>query len=154
MKAFKLKEDICLYDNEEMLTKFITIKARSVIDFSATYDVFDAVLGNKLGAFKRKGLKSLIKDEWIILDKDDNEIGIITEDSMVLALIRRILLNLIPQEYNVSINGEQVCKYKQNFNPFVSKINVDFSMDSNNKFDKRLGIAGGILLCAIEGKQG
>jgi len=33
------------------------------------------------------------------------------------------------------------------------KINIDFSMDSFNTYDRRLGIAAGLLLCAIEGKQ-
>jgi hypothetical protein len=42
---------------------------------------------------------------------------------------------------------------KQKFNPFVMKINLDYSMDVNGLLDRRLGIAGAILLCAMEGKQ-
>src|SRR5688500_7427304 len=57
-KGFKLKEDIRLYTGEDMTQELVTIKARSVIDFGATYDVVDAPTGQKLGALRRKGLKS------------------------------------------------------------------------------------------------
>ena len=43
--------------------------------------------------------------------------------------------------------------FKQNFNPFVLKIKLDYSMDRNRLLDRRLGIAGAVLLCAIEGRQ-
>ena len=152
-KAFKLKEDIRLYTGEDMQTEVLTIQARSMLDFSAAYDVFDPIANLKVGALKRKGMKSIIKDEWIIMDAQDQEIGFIREDSMALALVRRFLTNLIPQTYHGEVNNQPVCVFKQNFNPFVTKINLDFSMDVNNLLDRRLGLAGAVLLCAIEGKQ-
>jgi uncharacterized protein YxjI len=153
-KAFKLKEDIRIYTAEDMQTEVLTIRARQIIDFSAVYDVFDPINNTKVGALKRKGMKSIIKDEWIIMDTEDREIGLIQEDSIILALIRRFLTNLIPQNYHGVVNGRQVCLFKQNFNPFIMKINLDYSMDVNGLLDRRLGIAGAILLCAIEGRQG
>ncbi len=164
MKALKLKEDIRLYTGEDMQTEILSIQARQIIDFYAAYDVIDTTTGTKVGALKRKGFKSMLKDEWIIMDTEDREIGFIKEDSMLLALIRRVLAysfyysdfsfpNLIPQKYYGELNGEQVCLFKQNFNPLVMKINLDFSMDKKGLLDRRLGIAGAVLLCAIEGKQ-
>ena len=153
MKAFKLKEDIRLYTGEDMLREVLRISARQIIDFSAAYDVIDSTTNTKVGALKRKGLKSILKDEWILMDAEDREIGFIKEDSMMLALIRRFLTNLIPQKYYGELAGQNVCIFKQNFNPFVMKINLDFSMDRQGLLDRRLGIAGAVLLCAIEGKQ-
>ncbi len=152
-KAFKLKEDIRVYTGEDMRTEVLTILARQVLDFSAAYDVFDTATTKKVGALKRKGFKSIVKDEWIIMDAEDREIGLIQEDSMLLALIRRFLTNLIPQKYHGVVKGKQVCIFKQNFNPFVMKINLDYSLDGEGLLDRRLGIAAAILLCAIEGKQ-
>jgi uncharacterized protein YxjI len=153
-KAFKLKEDIRIYTSEDMQTEVLTILARQIIDFSAAYDVFDPRDKSKVGTLKRKGMKSIIKDEWIIMDAADKEIGLIQEDSMLLALIRRFLTNLIPQKFNGVVRGNQVCLFKQTFNPFVRKIQLDYSMDKNGLLDRRLGIAGAVLLCAIEGRQG
>jgi uncharacterized protein YxjI len=152
-KAFKLKEDIRIYTGEDMQTEVLTILARQILDFSAAYDVVDPATNTKVGALKRKGMKSIVRDEWLIMDAQDREIGSIQEDSMALALIRRFLSTLIPQKYHGVVNGTQVCLFKQNFNPFVTKINLDYSMDTAGLLDRRLGIAGAILLCAIEGKQ-
>jgi uncharacterized protein YxjI len=154
MKAFKLKEDIRLYGDETMNEELITIQARSVIDFSAIYDVVDAVTGERLGSLRRKGMKSILKDEWIILNPSELEVGLIKEDSRLLALLRRFLTNLIPQKFHVEINSKTITVFKQNFNPFVSKLNVDFSLDTANQLDRRLGIAAAVLLLSIEGKQG
>ena len=153
MKAFKLREDIRLYTGEDMAEELITIHARNIIDFSAIYDVADAKTGQSIGSLQRKGLKSMLKDEWLILDTSGVQIGVIKEDSLGLALLRRLLTNLVPQEYDVEINGIKVASFKQKFNPFIMKLNVDFSLDSNNLFDKRLGLVAGVLLCAIEGRQ-
>ncbi|MBN1515754.1 hypothetical protein JXA32_04205 [Candidatus Sumerlaeota bacterium] len=153
LKAFKLKEDIRVYTSEDMRTEVLTIQARNIIDFSAAYDVVDPLYNTKVGALKRKGMKSILKDEWIILDPEDREIGLIKEDSTALALVRRFLTNLIPQSFSGEIEGRQICEFRQNFNPFVMKINLDFSMDTEGLLDRRLGIAAAILLCAIEGRQ-
>ncbi len=153
LKAFKLKEDIRLYTDESMATEALVIKARRILDFSAAYDVFDPATGGKVGALKRKGLKSMVRDEWIIMDASDQEIGLLEEDSLFLALIRRLLSGLIPQTYKGKIGNQHVCTFTRNFNPFVSKIAIDFSPDTGKLLDKRLGLAASVLLCAIEGKQ-
>ncbi len=153
MKAFKLKEDIRLYTDETMTAELISIQARKILDFSAAYDVVDSATGRKIGALKRKGWKSLMRDEWIIMDANDNEIGGIQEDNAFVAFIRRFVTNLIPQTFNVQLGGQPVAEFKQNFNPFVSKLTLDFSLDVQRRLDPRLGIAAGVLLCAIEGKQ-
>src|SRR6478672_8111123 len=67
-KAFKLKEDIRLYTDESMGSELLTIQARQIIDFSAAYDVVDAVTRQKLGALKRKGWSSLVRDSWLVMD--------------------------------------------------------------------------------------
>lgn len=152
-KAFKLREDIRLYTDEDMLTEVLSINARQIIDFSAVYDVIDSSLNMKVGALKRKGMKSILKDEWIIMDASDREIGFIKEDSTALALTRRFLTNLIPQKYYGEVKGEQVCVFKQKCNPFIMKMSLDYSMDRKQLLDRRLGLAGAVLLCAIEGRQ-
>lgn len=156
-KAWKLKEDIRLWSGEDMAQEVLSIKARKALDFSATYDVTDSATGEKIGALRRKGLKSaFVQDEWLILDSLDREIGMIKEDSMALALVRRFIemaALLIPQSFHGFIGGKPVCTFKQNANPFMPKINVDFSADSSGLFDRRLGIAASVLLCAIEGRQ-
>jgi len=153
MKAFKLREDIRLYTGEDMKTEVLTIKARQVLDISATYDVVDPATGAKIGALRRKGLKSILRDEWLILDATDVQIGTIKEDSTALALIRRFLTNLVPQKFHAELHGKHVATYKQHFNPIIFKMDVDFTADTGGMLDKRIGLAAAVLLATIEGRQ-
>lgn len=156
-KAFKLKEDIRLYTGEDMQTELLTIQARQIIDFSAAYDVVDTRAGQKVGSLKRKGWKSMLRDEWIVMDAFDRELGTIVEDSTALALIRRFIdaaSLFLPQKYHVQVAGATVATYQQNMNPFVKRLMIDFSMDPQSRLDRRLGIAAAALLSAIEGRQG
>ncbi|MBZ4417874.1 hypothetical protein [Myxococcus sp. RHSTA-1-4] len=153
MKAFKLKEDLRIYSGEDMREELLTIKARSILDFGATYDVTDPGTGERVGALRRKALRSILRDQWLILDANDQEVGTIEEDSMVMALVRRLLTNLIPQTFSGAVGGTPVLTFTQRFNPFIQKIDLDFSMDAGRKLDRRLGIAAAVLLCAIEGRQ-
>ena len=152
-KAFKLKEDIRLYATEDMKDEVLSIKARAVIDFSAGYDVVDTASGERVGCLRRKGFASMMRDTWVILDAQEREIGQIQEDSMFLALVRRFATNLIPQNFKATVEGVAVCDYKQNFNPFVRKLTVAFTAEASGRYDRRLGMAAGLLLMAIEGTQ-
>jgi uncharacterized protein YxjI len=152
-KAFKLKEDIRIYTDESMSTELLLIQARQILDISAAYDVMDSKSGQKVGALRRKGLKSILKDEWVVMDTADQEIGLIQEDSALLATLRRFLTALIPQSYLFTFRGRPVGKLKQAFNPFVFKAQADFSDDPGKVFDRRLALAAVVLLLAIEGRQ-
>ena len=154
MKRMKLREDIRIYTDESMTQEVLSIKARTILDISTTYDVVDSATQQKVGAIKRQGLKSILRDEWKLMNPMDQEIGIIREDSTLMALLRRFLSNLIPQRFHCEVNGNTVATFQQNFNPFVLKITVDFSGDRAGMLDRRLGLAAGILLSAIEGRQG
>ena len=153
-KAFKLKEEVRIFDDEAMTRPLLGIKARSVIDFGATYDVTDAESGQPIGSVRRKGMKSIVSDEWTLLDAAGREFGSIREDNIVLALLRRLVAGeWLPQTYHGTVGDRPACTFRRNFNPFVSKVTLDFSPDRSRLLDRRLGIAAGILLLAIEAKQ-
>lgn len=155
-KAFKLKEDIRIYTGEDMGTEVLTIRTDQIIDLGATYHVHDSQQGGvRVGSLKRKGLKSMLRDEWVILDPSGQEVGIIQEDSVALALLRRLMVGwLLPQKYYGTIGNNPVSVFTRNFNPLVSKMSLDFTMDTQGQLDRRLGIAAVIMLLAIDGKQG
>jgi len=153
-KMFKLREDIRVYSDENKTQEVLSIKARQIIDFSAAYDVVDSALNQKVGALRRKGWRSLLRDEWEILDANDNVIGMLFEDSVGLALLRRFLLgSWLPQNYDMTLGETRIADLKQNFNLFRYELNLDFSMDPSQRLDRRLGIAAGLLLAVVEGKQ-
>ena len=149
-KAFRLREDIRLRDasGQEVLGIF----ARSILDFSAAYDVVDLQTGAKLGALRRKGLHSLIRDTWQVMDAQDQAIGQIVEDSLALGLVRRFASNLVPQSFDMMVGGQKMADLRQNFNPFTYHLSVEFT-PAAARFDHRLGLAAATLLAVIEGRQ-
>ncbi len=155
-KALKLKDDIRLYTGEDKTVEVLRIGARAIMDFGGNFDVFDSASGQKIGTLKRQIWKSIARDQWTILDAQDREMGKIEEDSMVLALIRRFIelaAYFLPQKYSITVGNRPAGTFSQTKNPFLMKIQADFSSDTSQILDRRLGIAAGILLCAIEGKQ-
>ena len=167
LKAFRLKEDIRLWADESMGEELLSIQARGVIDFSMGYDVVDSQTGARVGVLKRKGFKSMLRDEWVVFDGDEQEIGLLREDSQIKALLRRVLGDLaliMPQKYHLEMGGGEhaggtgggprVAEFTQGFNPFVQRLTLDFSPDTQGQLDPRLGIAAGVLIAAIEGRQG
>lgn len=154
-KMFKLREDIRVYSDEQQMQEVLYIQARQILDFSAAYDVRDQTTGGALvGTLRRKGWSSLARDQWEVLDSTGNAIGILWEDSLGLALLRRLLLgSFLPQNYDLLFGEQRVADLRQRFNLFRYELDLDFSMDPERRLDRRLGIAAGILLAAIEGKQ-
>jgi len=153
-KIFKLKEDIRVYADETKNRELLNIQARQIIDFSAYYDVIDSQYSTKVGGLRRKGFRSIVQDEWEVFDPQEKSLGILKEDSLQQALLRRFLLGtLVPQNYNLNIGSEQVADYKQRFQLFRYVLDVDFQMDTGEKLDRRLGIAAAVLLATIEGRQ-
>ena len=156
-KALKLKEDIRVYSDEQKSTELICIKARSIIDFGAGYDITDSQTGEAICSFKREGLKSIFKDSWKVMDSSGNLIGTISEDNGLLALVRRFVPFadiFVPQEFILSA-GENPVTFTQSggfWGTIVNKLYVKNIHSSG--LDPRLVLAATMLLNAIEGKQG
>lgn len=150
-KAFRLKEDITLYTDETCTTPLLHIKARNVIDFSATYDIIDAETGQILGAAQRKGWKSLVKDTWKLLDTNGNQYGQLIEDSN--ALIRRFVPGgkFVPARFHIEIPNTAEITLNQLFNPFIRRTVVSIPQD--HSIDRRVLAGIALLNAAIEGRQ-
>ena len=151
-KAFKLKEDIRFYSDETMTDERLIIRARSMIDFSAAYDVVDGTNQERVGVLQRKGFQSMFRDEWNVMDESEILVGVIREDSALKAMARRMLSNLIPQEFHLTVpSGDKIAEFKTHFNPFVRRMTVTIAPDC--PCNPLLVIAAGILLVAVEGRQ-
>lgn len=154
-KAFKLKEDIRVFETPDCARELLVIQARQIIDFSAAYDIYDPVNRQKVGALRRQGLKStLFKDSWEILDGDDNPVGKIEELGGALATLRKWIeiLSIIPQEFSMQFGGQEVAHFEQNWNFFAPRLTVDF-LGGPEEIDRRLGLGAAVLISAIEGRQ-
>jgi hypothetical protein len=155
-KAFKLKEDIRVYADEEQNVELLYIQADRIVDFSAAYKIHDSQTGECVGALRRKGWTSLFRDSWELLDADGTVRGHVLEDSQWKALVRRTvdLASLfLPQTFLIQVDGETVATMKQNYFAMAPKFKVDLTHDLDGKLPRPVAIATVILLLAIEGRQ-
>lgn len=156
-KALRLKEDFRLFADETMQYELLAMKARQILDIGVTFDIFDSRTKEHIGCLRRKGLKSIFRDEWLILDPKEQEIAVIHEESGLLAIFRRVsswFSLLSPQTFIGRIDDNQIFQFRQGINPILKSVSLDYSYDQSGQLDRRLGIAAGVLLCGIEGKQG
>lgn len=157
-RAFRLKEDIRVFADENLEEELLQIKADRIIDFSASYSVIDSQTGEHYGSLRRKGWSSLFRDRWEIVDSDDIVRGKITEESGWKAFVRRfaggLVALLMPQTFVLEVEGERVATMRQNLGLFVHKFQVDLSHDEAGLLPRPLAIAAVVLLLAIEGRQG
>lgn len=154
-KAFRLRERLVLFTDEQASQQLLTIQARTILDFGTTYDV-DLPTGTRLGSVRRKGLSSLVRDEWDAMGPEGAALGKLREDSMGLALARRFLpavAMLVPQKLElIATDGRRIATYRTHFNLFVYRLGVTIHEDG--VVDEMLLLAIGFLIAAIEGRQG
>ncbi len=153
-KAFKLREDIRLYRTEAKTDLLLRIAARQIIDFSATYDVFDAN-DQRVGSLRRKGVASLFRDAWLVFDEGDQQIALLEEDSGLLAALRRVtdLGFFFPEKFELrTTESTPIATYRTHFNPFIYRLSIAMHPGAAT-FNPNLLLATGVLIASIEGRQ-
>lgn len=163
LAAWRLREDIRVYTNKSKTSEIFRIKARSVIDFAGTYDVFDGNTDDTATPrfnLRRKGLRStFLRDHWIVNNNDGTMIAQLVETSGPLALFRRwvglvplvggfidLALAFAPQSYRLAdAEDRTIATILRRKNPLIVKLQLDFSQATVAPVDQF--IAPG--LCAL-----
>ncbi|QKK08521.1 MAG: hypothetical protein HND58_10290 [Planctomycetota bacterium] len=154
-KAFKLREDIRLYTSESKTETLLTMKARSVIDFGVTFDI-TLPSGESIGSLRRKGLKSMFRDSWLLYSPAGVELATMREDSGTMAILRRLheaFALLSPQKFQITkSDGTLVATLRTHFNLFVYRLGVSVHTE-DEEVDELMVLAAACLIAAIEGRQ-
>lgn len=93
-KMFKLKEAVTVFSDDSQSSTLCQIKADRIIDWSACYHFIDNN-GETFGAVRRKGMRSIWKARYEVLDENDNHISTIEEENP-MAKVADTLLGQIP----------------------------------------------------------
>jgi len=155
-RAFKLREDIRVFTGEDRRDELIRMRARSIIDFGTTYDV-TLPSGQVIGSLRRKGLRSMVRDSWLVFDEQGRQIATLEEDSGGKAFARRILPLadvLMPQTFHLTrdADGARLATLRTHFNLFVYRLGIAVHAE-DEVIDDLLVLATGCLIAAIEGRQ-
>ncbi|WP_202911559.1 hypothetical protein [Segeticoccus rhizosphaerae] len=87
-KRMAFKEQVTFYSDEARTTPVFGFKARTRMDFAATYDVTDAQ-GQPIGWFKKQFGKSLLRSTWTLAVPQAGLEAVGAERNQTVAILRR-----------------------------------------------------------------
>lgn len=117
-KALALKEAVKVFADEQQTQQLYAMNANKILDFSAQYNITRAD-GGSLGAVKRKGMRSIWKATYLIVDHTGAEVGLIHEENPWLKVLEALLSDIpfigmfINPAYLVELNGQVVMRLQK-----------------------------------------
>ncbi|HEY0993063.1 MAG TPA: hypothetical protein VGD80_38685 [Kofleriaceae bacterium] len=145
--VFRLREEFMVYADEAKTRPLLLVKSRQIVAINFSYDVSDAQNGRLLGSVQKKGLRSIVRDKFIILDAMGAEIGYAEEQGA--ALLRRFF-PLLTSKHAIFVNGQQVAFIRQRFRFFTKEFTVDTQPTS---VDPRFVLAVALLALIAEARR-
>lgn len=162
-KLFKFKEDIQVFSDESKTELLYTIKANKWIDWSAAYN-FKKADGSELGKVARKGMRSLWKAEYDLIDQNEQPQYKIQEANGMIKVFDAILGELpiigiftgyfFNPSYNVTdSSGRVVIKLKKDASFFGRKFSVEKLQDIDQDDQERI-LLGLMMMILLERRRG
>jgi uncharacterized protein YxjI len=157
-KRMAFREDIRFFADEGETEELFRIKARRVIDIGGRYDVHDAA-GQPIGVLEHAFRKSLLRSTWRILTAADEELAVAQEKNQMLAILRRVIDFVpygewvpIPYDFVIRDGERELGHFTRKFLSVRDTYTLDLSADTEKRVDRRLGIALGIGLDALQNR--
>ncbi len=156
-KKLAIKEDIRFYADESQTDELFRIKARALMEFGGRYDVTTPA-GEKVGVLGKVFGKSLLRSTWSIMDAGEHELAIAKERSVPIAVLRRVIDVVpygdfvpIPFHFTIDANGTHLGDFNRRLG-VRDTYDLDLSGDTGRTIDRRLAIALGIALDALQSR--
>jgi uncharacterized protein YxjI len=157
-KRMAFREDIRFFADEGETRELFRIKARRVIDIGGRYDVHDEA-GQPIGVLEHQFRKSLLRSTWRILSPEDEELAVAKEKNAFLAVARRVVDFVpygewvpIPYDFVIHSGERELGHFTRKFLALRDTYTLDLSGDGEKRVDRRLGIALGIGLDALQNR--
>ncbi len=156
-KKLAIKEDIRFYADESQTEELFRIKARSLMEFGGRYDVTTPA-GEKIGVLGKVFGKSLLRSTWSIMDANEQELGIAKERSQFWAIVRRVIDAVPYGDFNPIVFHFTIDADDRHLGDLTRRIglrdtyDLDLSGDAERTIDRRLAIALGIALDALQSR--
>jgi uncharacterized protein YxjI len=156
-KRMAIKEDIRFYADESETRELWRIKARSMMEISARYDVTTPE-GETIGVLGKVFGKSLLRSTWQIFDSGERALAVATERSMSIAVLRRLIEvvpygDFVPIPFHFTIDaGERHIGDLNRRLGFRDTYDLDVSGDVERTIDRRLAVSLGIALDALQSR--
>jgi uncharacterized protein YxjI len=145
--VWRWREEFQVFADEARTRPLLLVKSRQAIAINFSYEVTDIQTGQLLGAVQKKGLKSIVRDKFIILDAAGTEIG--TAEEQGASILRRFL-PWLTSKHAIFVGGQQVAFIRQKFRWFTKEFDVDLQP---SQLDPRFVLAVALLALMAEARR-
>ena len=145
----KLRGEFTIYADDTETTPLLVVRARQIIALNVAHDVMDPNTAEKIGSIRSRGLKSIFRDVWDILDINDQPIGLVEETGF--AMLRRFI-KFLPGRHKIELHGQLVATLRQTFRFFIKEEVLDLS-PGGDRLDHRFAIACALLVLMKEAQR-
>ncbi|MCW3169200.1 hypothetical protein OMO38_11795 [Chryseobacterium sp. 09-1422] len=162
-KMFKLKEDVIVFNDESKTKELFRIQANQWIDFNASYSIKDTI-GKSFGRLARKGVRSIWKSTYEVLDENDKAKFTVAEDNAwvkffdgmvgeipVIGMFTGYFLN--PSYTVKGIDGKEYFKLKKMPSMFGRRFQLDRLIDIDDE-DESLVVLSLLMMVLLERARG
>jgi len=143
----KLREEFMVYADEAQTKPLLRVKSKQVIAINFSYEITDAETGQTLGSVQKQGLKSILRDKFIMLDATGNEIGYAEEQG---ASILRRFFPFLTSQHAIFAGQQQVAFIQQKFRFFTKEFTVDLQP---SQLEPRFVLAVALLALMAEARR-
>jgi len=143
----KLREEFTVYADEAQTKPLLFMKSKQVIAINFAFDVTDATTGEVMGTVQKRGLKSIVRDKFLILDPAGTEVGYMEEQG---ASIMRRIFPWLTSKHAIFIGGSQVAYIRQRFRFFTKEFDVEMTPGGT---DPRFVLACALLALIAEARR-
>jgi len=145
----KLREEFMVYGDEAQTKPLLRVKSKQVIAINFSYEITDAETNQPLGAVQKKGLKSILRDKFIIFDAAGTEIGYAEEQGA--SVLRRFFPWLTSKHAIFTNDGQQVAFIRQIFRFFTKEFTVE--LQPSTVLEPRFVLAVALLALMAEARR-
>lgn len=118
----RLREEFVVYADEAQTRPLLHIKSRQMIAINFAFEIREAGSEQVLGSVEKRGLRSLVRDRFILRDPAGQEIGYAEEQGA--SWLRR-LFPFLTSKHAIIVGGAQVAFLRQRFRFFIKEFAVD-----------------------------
>jgi len=144
------KRHITFYGDDSKAVRLLEVlQDQKVALLNATYTVNDPA-GSCLARFRKNYLYNLFRRRWYGYHPDGSPLVVVKEDSLILALLRRVLgtfFGILRTNYVILTPGQDrvLGEFNRKFT-LLDRYVLDMSHDPEHLLDRRLAVAIGVLL--------
>ena len=143
----RLREEFMVYADEAQTRPLLRVKSQQAIAINFSYLITDATSGELLGSVEKRGLRSIVRDKFLVFDAEHNEIGYCEEQGA--SLLRRFI-PLLTSHHAIIADGQQVADIQQVFRFFTKEFRV---MLQPSRFEPRFVLAVALLALMAEARR-